>query len=261
MTGTIDVIGVVASVGFVAVAVGLSLWRGVGLERSIVWASLRAAVQLVAVGAILLLVFEASLAPWFAVSWVVVMVAVAAETARRRAREVPGLRMLVAGAIGVSTGVALGIVFGFGVFDPEPVTIVAVAGITIGNALPGTVLAVDRSAAYLADNRGQIESLLALGFDAGGATRMMVRDIARLALTPQIERTKVVGLIALPGAMVGLLLAGVDPMEAVLVQLVVMYLVLGSVAVAVMWVVVAVAGRALTPDLRIEPWVRFGGGG
>lgn len=38
------------------------------------------------------------------------------------------------------------------------------------------------------------------------------------------------GIVALPGAMVGLILAGVEPAEAVKVQISVMYLVLGSVA-------------------------------
>ena len=64
-----------------------------------------------------------------------------------------------------------------------------------------------------------------------------------------------VGLIALPGAMTGLLLAGVDPIDAVVVQLVVMYLVLGAVSVAVIVVVTAIARRALTPDLRLRGWI------
>jgi len=37
--------------------------------------------------------------------------------------------------------------------------------------------------------------------------------VTRSALIPQIERTKVVGLIALPGAMTGLLLAEVEPLR------------------------------------------------
>ena len=42
----------------------------------------------------------------------------------------------------------------------------------------------------------------------------------------------VVGLISLPGAMTGLLLAGVDPFTAIRYQVVVMYMILGAVAVA-----------------------------
>ena len=49
----------------------------------------------------------------------------------------------------------------------------------------------------------------------------------RTALIAQIE-TKAVGLVFLPGAMTGLILAGVEPVDAVLVQAVVVFLVLAA---------------------------------
>ncbi|MGZ8755939.1 MAG: ABC transporter permease, partial [Acidimicrobiia bacterium] len=67
-----------------------------------------------------------------------------------------------------------------------------------------------------------------------------------------------VGLIALPGAMTGLLLAGVDPIEAVVIQLLVMYLVLGTAAVCVIAVVTAITRASVTNDLLIADWVRPG---
>ena len=47
-----------------------------------------------------------------------------------------------------------------------------------------------------------------------------------------IDQVKTVGLISLPGAMTGLLLAGVDPLTAIRYQVVVMYMLLSAVAVA-----------------------------
>jgi putative ABC transport system permease protein len=55
--------------------------------------------------------------------------------------------------------------------------------------------------------------------------------------------------------MVGLLLAGADPIEAVTVQLLVMYLVLGTVATSVLAVVASTARQAVTADLRLADWV------
>jgi putative ABC transport system permease protein len=133
---------------------------------------------------------------------------------------------------------------------------VVIAGITIGNTLPIVVQAVDRTRSQLIESAGQVEAMLALGFDGPASTRRVVHDVARLALIPQIERTKVVGLIALPGAMTGLLLAGVDPADAVLLQLVVMFLVLGAAALSVIIVTMAMTRRALTPDLRIADWAK-----
>lgn len=239
----------------VLVVVGVSAWRRLGLERSILWASLRAAVQLIAVGLFFTVIFESSLASTWAWLWVTAMVAISGWVVTRRASSVPGLFAIGIASIGLTCAVVLIVLFGFGVLDPEPVAIVVIAGITIGNTMPATVQAVDRTRAGLLDGRGQIEAMLALGFPSVEATRPLVRDVTRLALMPQIERTRVVGLIALPGAMTGLLLAGADPLDAVLIQLVVMFLVLGSVAVSVTVVTIGMSRQALTPDLRLADWV------
>ena len=60
---------------------------------------------------------------------------------------------------------------------------------------------------------------------------------------PQIESTKAVGLVFLPGAMTGLVLAGVDAGDAVSIQLAIMYLILGSVATSI-----TVIGLGLDPE-------------
>ena len=79
----------------------------------------------------------------------------------------------------------------------------------------------------------------------------------RTALIPQIETTKAVGLIVLPGAMTGLILAGVDPIDAVQVQAAVMYLVLGSVATTTAVMALGIRRRLFTRDHRL---VRLGPG-
>jgi putative ABC transport system permease protein len=135
------------------------------------------------------------------------------------------------------------------------VTLVVLAGITLGNTLPSAVLAVKAGAQAYSDNPGTIEGALALGLDADQVNRLLTPRAIQTALIPQIERTKVVGLIALPGAMTGMLLAGADAMSAVLVQVVIMYLILGSVAVVVVSVVTAIGVRAFTSDVRLADWV------
>ena len=79
----------------------------------------------------------------------------------------------------------------------------------------------------------------------------MAPQIIKTAITTQIERTKVVGLIALPGAMTGLLLAGIEPMDAVLIQLIVMYMILGSVTATVCILVWFGLKLSFTNDFRL----------
>ena len=122
--------------------------------------------------------------------------------------------------------------------------------------MPSTVLGVNQAVSMARDRIGEIEASLALGFDRGGVARQLAPRAARAALIPQIERTKVVGLIALPGAMTGLLLAGVSPVDAVIIQLVIMYLILGAAAVCVVAAVAVVCRSAVDPSMRTSSWVR-----
>ena len=55
--------------------------------------------------------------------------------------------------------------------------------------------------------------------------------------------------------MTGLLLAGVEPVQAVAVQLLVMYLVLGTAALCVVATVTAVTWSAVTDGLIVADWV------
>ncbi len=229
-TTDIGVWGMAASGILVAVALAVSMWRRLGLERTLLWACLRALVQLLIVGWALRLIVDDDDPLVFSLIWLVFMIAFAGYTTWKRASDVPAVLPLSIAAYAASATVTLGVLFGFGVYDPEGRTIVPLAGIVVGNSLSATVLVSRRLFASAEDHRHLIEGRLALGLSAAEAFRPDLSDSLRTALVPQIESTKAVGIIALPGAMVGLILAGVDPTEAVRVQLSVMYLVLGSVA-------------------------------
>ncbi len=256
MTESVGLAGVGASLALVAVAVALSLRQGLGIERTIVWAATRALVQLVAVGSALTLVLDDDAPVAFAVLWVVGMVVIAAITIASRAPEVP--RILPVGFVAVGSAALLShlVLFGLRIFPFESVVIVPISGMVIGNSLAATVSAARRMVAELAGNRLEVEARLALGQPWPEASRPYVRAAVRTALTAQIESTKTVGLITLPGAMTGLILAGVDPVDAVLVQIVVMYLILGAAATATAIVGVGVTRRLFTSDHRLLPVAR-----
>jgi putative ABC transport system permease protein len=61
---------------------------------------------------------------------------------------------------------------------------------------------------------------------------MQFRRALRSAMTPMIDTTKNVGLITLPGAMTGMILAGASPLLAVQLQFVVMYMLIGATTFA-----------------------------
>ena len=262
--GGVDVVGwpvVAASLSLVALALALGWALGLRIGRDVAVAAARAAAQLLAVGAVLALIFESAAAGWLAVAWVAVMVGVATGVVRRRARHRIAWLTPVTGAVVLaSAAVSLAVTFGLGVLPYEPASVVVVAGITIGNAVPSAVLAVDQAVGLCRDRIGEIEAALALGLNRRQIVRFVAPRAARSALIPQVERTKVVGLIALPGAMTGLLLAGVDPVDAVVIQILVMYLVLGTAAICVVALVGTVAVAATDGRGGAAHWARAGAG-
>lgn len=245
---------VLSAVALIGVSVGISLRLHIGVERSILWAAVRATVQLIAVGLVFTVIFESSLAELWAWLWVAGMVGIATYVVRRRAPKLSGVTLPAFVAVAGSAVLSVVVIFGFGVLDLDPVRLVVIVGITLGNSLGSAVGGVAQTVAFVRDRPGEIEALLSLGGLQEHVIRYVAPQASRLALVNQIERTKVVGLIALPGAMTGLLLAGVAPLDAVVLQLLVMLIVLGSVGVSVLATVLSMASRAITPELTLAPW-------
>lgn len=245
-------VGLVISLALVGVAVGVSMALRLQLERDLVVASMRMLVQLALVGGVLTLVIDDDRSIWWSWLWVAGMVGYASDVAARRAPQVPGLRWLALLAFGIAAVVTLGVLFGLDVFPVDGRTVVPLAGMMVGNSMTATVLAGRRVLEEIGDKRDQVEARLALGQDSRTAARPYVRSALRSALTPRIETTKATGLVFLPGAMTGLILAGVDPVDAVMVQAVVMFLVLGAAATTTTVVALGAASRLFTSDHRLR---------
>lgn len=188
--------------------------------------------------------------------WVAAMAGYAADVVRRRAPEVPGVLPGAAVAFAASATVGLGVLFGLDIFPLEGRTLVPLGGMTIGNSMNATVLAARRLVDDLRDRREEVDARLALGLPSREASRPHLIRALRTALTPQVETTKAVGLVFLPGTLTGLVLAGVHPAEAVMVQAVVMFLVLGAVATSATVITLGVLRRLFTGDHRLKPLPR-----
>ncbi|MBA2420645.1 MAG: iron export ABC transporter permease subunit FetB [Thermoleophilaceae bacterium] len=215
----------------VALAAGVSLWRRAELEKDLGLAVLRSFLQLTAVGYVIQAVFDSD-SLWVVVGLLSAMVALGTFTARGRARAVPGALLALGLALSTAAAVTLGLVLALGVFEPEPRYLVPVGGMVIGNAMTAAAVALNRLADEMSSSAREIEAALALGATARQATSGLVTRSLRSAMIPLVDQTKTTGLITFPGIMVGMLLAGADPIDAVRLQLVILWILLGSVALA-----------------------------
>ncbi|MBW3606897.1 MAG: iron export ABC transporter permease subunit FetB [Actinobacteria bacterium] len=249
--GDIGVIGLAASLVLVVVAFAISLRLRLRLERELVVSVTRGLVQLLIVGAALAIVIDPDTPLVWSWVWVVGIVVFAAATVKRRAPAVPGLFWIGLLANAVTGVVGFAVAFGLGIFPVQGRTIVPIAGMLIGNSMKSAIVVSERLVEALSEQRAEVEARLALGQPWVGASRPILRSVMRTALSPQIENTKALGIVFLPGAMTGLILAGVDPLDAVLVQLALMYLILGGVATTTAVTALGAVRRLFTSDHRL----------
>jgi putative ABC transport system permease protein len=222
---------VAASLALVAVAAAISRWRRAELEQDIGIAVVRSVVQLIAIGYVINAIFDAdSLALVFAL--IGVMVLFGAIQARQRARKVPDAFWPLLIALGIAGAGTLGLVIALGIFDPTPRYLVPVGGMVVGNSMTAAAVALNRLGDELTDRAREIEATLALGATSTLAAAPFVRRSLRSGMITLVDSTKTTGLIFFPGTMVGMLLAGADPTDAVRLQLILLYVLLGSVAIA-----------------------------
>jgi putative ABC transport system permease protein len=151
-------------------------------------------------------------------------------TARGRAKAVPGVTWAIALALTVAAAVTLGLVLALGVFKAEPRYLVPVGGMVIGNTMTAVAVALNRLADEIHDRRREIEAMLALGATSRQAARATVTRSLRSGMIPLIDSTKTTGIVFFPGTMVGMLVAGAEPIDAVRLQLVLLWVLLGAVA-------------------------------
>lgn len=247
MNGSVGWAGLLVSLIFIAVAMAVTSGFHLKLNRPIVVAVARSLVQMGIVGFALVLLVDPGTSIWWSWAWTVGIVVFASVTVKRRAPAVPGLFGISLVAYTVVAASSLAIIFGFSMFDLSSRALVPVAGMVIGNSMKVGVVAATRVVEFTADQRAEIEAGLALGMSVRQAAARLMRSALRTAISPQVEQTAALGIVFLPGAMTGLILAGMDPLEAVATQLALMYVILAGVVIAA---VVTGFGtlRALTTD-------------
>ena len=231
-------VGIAASLILVngAISVGLKL----GMGRRLLVASLRTTVQLLLVGLILQQVFALrSLAAVAALT--LVMISVAGYSAvRRTSRRFPGIWLNAFVSIWASawTIAALALT---AIVQAEPWYLPQYAipflGMILGNTLTGISLGLDRFGEALVTGREAVEMRLTLGASRWEAALPAIREAVRTGMIPILNSMTVAGLVSLPGMMTGQLLSGVDPVEAVKYQIVIMFVIASATALGTVGVV------------------------
>ncbi len=237
----------------------LSVALGLRLHGPLAVAAARMVAQLVAVGFVLRMVFRLA-SPGITLAVVLVMVAVASrEVAARPEQRLTRLGNLAVGASAVAFATFLTAALALTTairpqpwYDPRYA--IPLTGIVLGSVLNGASLALNSLLGGVVRERAAIEGRLALGATYGLAMRPLIRASVRRALLPLVNQMSAAGLVTLPGIMTGQILAGMDPLDAVKYQILLMFLLAGGSGLAAV-AVVYLAARRLTDDrhrLRLD---------
>lgn len=214
------------------------LWKyNTGMVKSTIIAVVRMVVQLFLVGLYLKYLFLWN-NPLLNIAWVLIMVVVATETSLTRTklkRHIMTIPILI-GFITASLLVGfyfLGIVLRLdNVFSAQ--YFIPVLGILMGNMLGVNVIGLNTFYNNLIREKNCYYYLIGNGATINEATAPFVRQALVQAFSPAIANMAVMGLVALPGTMIGQILGGSSPDVAIKYQMMIIVITISASVISLM---------------------------
>ena len=109
-----------------------------------------------------------------------------------------------------------------GVVPLKGVALVPVFGIVLGGTMTASAVAARRALDALGQRVGEVEAALSLGLPERFSRMMVIERPLADALLPNLDQARTAGLVTLPGAFVGVLLATGSAAQAGAVQVLVL---------------------------------------
>ncbi len=203
----------------------LSYMEGLRYEREILLSSIRVFFQLLLLAFLLEYMFN--LKEFYQMFLALILMSLFASlVATERLRNIKGIFGISVISITISSLSTVLILMLVGVLKGVPNQVIPFGGLVIGNTLNAITIAMDRFSAEAKNRREEIEAKIALGATLRESMGDIIRDSIRAAMIPKLNFLKSAGIVHIPGVAVGMLLAGAQPMEAVLFQLVMLFAIL-----------------------------------
>jgi putative ABC transport system permease protein len=222
----LDFTDLIPVLGLIAMAIALSLWQKLNLEGQLIFAAGRSLLQLLVVGYVLEIVFALNNV-WLVLVFLAIAVSLAAIfIGNRITKKIRGLLPLVWLSILASSALTLSYSILL-IIQPsrwyEPQYLIPLGAMLLGNVTNGVSLAGERLVSAIEQNRTEIETHLCLGATPRQAINTYRQEAIRIGLIPTLNQMMVVGLISLPGMFNGLVLAGVNPLNATAYQILILF--------------------------------------
>ncbi len=225
--GTIDISYTSLLIGLLLLCIPVFyLWKfRTGMVRATLIGTARMIVQLFLIGMYLKYLFLWN-SPWINFLWVVIMIFVASQTALSRTHLKRNI-LLIPVSVGFLVSVTLvGLYFLGVVLQLDNVFhaqyFIPIFGILMGNMLSSNVIALNTYYSGLQREQQLYYYLLGNGATRAEAQAPFIREALIKSFSPLIANISVMGLVALPGTMIGQILGGSSPNVAIKYQMMIM---------------------------------------
>ena len=208
-----------------------------GLVKATIIGALRMVVQLFLIGMYLKYLFLWD-NPWINFLWVFIMVYVATETGLSRTRLRRDIFMIHLAIGFLVSAILVGLYFLGVVLQLDNIFgaqyMIPIFGILMGNMLSSNVVALNTFYSNLTREQQLYYYLLGNGATRHEATAPFVREAIIKAFSPAIANMAVMGLVALPGTMIGQILGGSSPNVAIKYQMMIIVITVAASILSLM---------------------------
>lgn len=237
--GTIDISYISLLVGMLLLLIPIFyIWYyETKLLKAICIGAVRMVVQMLFIGVYLRYLFEWD-NPVINSVWVFIMVYIASETALTRTRVKRSVLMIPLVIGFVVAGVLIGLYFLGIVLKLDNVFsaqyFIPIMGILLGNMLTVNVIAVGTFYSTLHREQNLYYFLLGNGASRSEALKPFVRQAIVKSFSPTIANMAVMGLVSLPGTMIGQILGGSSPHVAIKYQIMIVVITMSASMLSLM---------------------------
>jgi len=227
----ISFIGLMISSSLVFIALAISSYQKLELGKDMIISISRAIVQLTLIGYILEYVFGVDNL-FFTSALLLVIIFNASLNASKRGKGIKNAFYASFAAILTGTSITIFVLVLSGIIKYEAYQIVPVGGMIISNSMIALGLSYKNLLSSFKDKREEIQTKLSLGANIYEASKSLIKDAIKTGMMPTIDSAKTMGIVALPGMMTGLILAGVSPLDAIKYQIMVVFMILSTTTIS-----------------------------
>ena len=233
----------------------LSVIKNIGVGKEFTYAILKGGGQLALIALFLTFLFEYEY--WYFLIWLllITMVVVSGYTSAKRATGMPKAHAVTTPSILLGSALVLIVLALSRAMPMQPQFIIPLAGMAFGNAMAICSVSLERLMREVKVNKTSIETALSLGATSKQALEEYGRFSVKASLIPTIDRLKTLGVIFIPGAMAGLLIAGTNPLVAAEYQIIVYLMIVGGGLITALSVMFLSRKKIFNEAEQLQDWL------